>query len=568
MPYVDLFSKAEAPKSHYSIKTTRLGEFDGFRRFPAGTISCTLCQDVLYFNFEWAFSFFIAQFAKFDLLGPKSEKIKNPDCDNKIFGAKYYHGQFGLDCMLLGMNWDTRHAQLWQLSGILAMGRRTNHQKARMSSLQKARESRKPTVEEVPDEDDPVHPVSDSETASHHGDHLHHHETSPVSDSEAGDSWEFDFGDDFPDLDCDDMSDHGQEPDLDEEIIAAPEITDEVELDSFSKFLFDAQAIAQKAERARSQELKHPGRYLKNSARTKCRNVWNGKQLATKGFLGLQDFREWRMKKKGEELKARAAAMSSDSSSDNASDGEPSSTAQSVSGTGDASQAPSSGSEEEEASDAAPETGESSTQAADCMDPVNLEHVRLKELLDAIQNGTSLSDPTPETDTDRSLNQLNFKNFPALRRAAASLSVKSKDKKLDTFFRARLTAMLGTLNLYLDSQLSYTWREASMIVAKSQGHGSYRARQIRNWIHAFLTAKKLPLHRYGQYHSSILNDEDFSESIKLHLQHLSQKDGHFTAQSLVDFVATPEIQEKLEEADVQKRSISWPPASAVPKSCA
>ncbi|KAJ6465674.1 hypothetical protein DFH09DRAFT_957054 [Mycena vulgaris] len=116
--------------------------------------------------------------------------------------------------------------------------------------------------------------------------------------------------------------------------------------------------------------------------------------------------------------------------------------------------------------------------------------------------------------------------------------------------------MVGTINLYLDSQLSYTWREASMIVSRSQGHGSYHARNIRSWIHAFLTLKKLPLHRYGQYHSSILNDEDFSEAIKLHLRHVSEKDGHFTAQTLVDFVATNEIQQMLEQADIQKRSIS------------
>ncbi|KAJ6485990.1 hypothetical protein C8R45DRAFT_789220, partial [Mycena sanguinolenta] len=54
----------------------------------------------------------------------------------------------------------------------------------------------------------------------------------------------------------------------------------------------------------------------------------------------------------------------------------------------------------------------------------------------------------------------------------------------------------------------------------------------------------------------ILNDEDFSDAIKLHLQNVSGKDGHFTAQTLVDFVATPEIQEMLEQADVRKRSIS------------
>jgi hypothetical protein len=154
------------------------------------------------------------------------------------------------------------------------------------------------------------------------------------------------------------------------------------------------------------------------------------------------------------------------------------------------------------------------------------------------------------------LNQLNYTHFPALRRAAAALSVKSKDTTLDIFFRAQITAMAGALNLYLDSELSYTWREASMIVAKSQGHGSYRARSIRSWLHAFLISKKLPLHRYGQYHSSILNDEDFSDAIKLHLQSVSQKEGHFKAQDLVDFIASPEMQQRLDEAGIHKRSIS------------
>ncbi|KAJ7765468.1 hypothetical protein DFH07DRAFT_770177 [Mycena maculata] len=80
--------------------------------------------------------------------------------------------------------------------------------------------------------------------------------------------------------------------------------------------------------------------------------------------------------------------------------------------------------------------------APDCMDPVNLAHVHLKELLEVIQDGSQILDPTPETATEHSLNQLNYKDFPALHRATASLSVKRKDKKLDVFFRARITAMV------------------------------------------------------------------------------------------------------------------------------
>ncbi|KAJ7143241.1 hypothetical protein C8R46DRAFT_867383, partial [Mycena filopes] len=54
----------------------------------------------------------------------------------------------------------------------------------------------------------------------------------------------------------------------------------------------------------------------------------------------------------------------------------------------------------------------------------------------------------------------------------------------------------------------------------------------------------------------ILNDEDFSDAIKLYLQSVCRKDGHFKAQDLVDFVASAEMQERLEEAGIRKHSIS------------
>ncbi|KAJ7615675.1 hypothetical protein DFH06DRAFT_1145899 [Mycena polygramma] len=69
MTCVDPFSKAEGPKPHCSINATGLDEFDGFRRFPAGTFSCTLCQDDLCFiTLNAGHSLFIAQSAKFDLV--------------------------------------------------------------------------------------------------------------------------------------------------------------------------------------------------------------------------------------------------------------------------------------------------------------------------------------------------------------------------------------------------------------------------------------------------------------------------------------------------------------------
>jgi hypothetical protein len=135
-------------------------------------------------------------------------------------------------------------------------------------------------------------------------------------------------------------------------------------------------------------------------------------------------------------------------------------------------------------------------------------------------------------------------DFPALRRARAKLTVKSKDKKLDVFFRSRITAMVATLNFYLDAELSYSWRESSILAAKAMGRGVKHARNLRKWIKDYLHSEKLPLHRCGTYHSSILDDEDFRRDIQLHLTEIAKK-GYIRAQDIVDYVATPEVQRKL-----------------------
>ena len=55
---------------------------------------------------------------------------------------------------------------------------------------------------------------------------------------------------------------------------------------------------------------------------------------------------------------------------------------------------------------------------------------------------------------------------------------------------------------------------------------------------------KLPLHRHGQHQSSILDDEDFSQNIQLHLMEIA-KNGYIHAEDVVDYVASPQIQVKL-----------------------
>jgi len=166
------------------------------------------------------------------------------------------------------------------------------------------------------------------------------------------------------------------------------------------------------------------------------------------------------------------------------------------------------------------------------------------ELLQQLRNGQRPRDDSPETTTDQLLNGLCYKDFPALRRAKARLTLKSKDKKLDVFFQSCLTAMVATLNLYLDPKVSYSWQEASLVAAKAAGHGLNHARNLRSWIRQYLHSEKLLLHQYGTYHSSILDEEDFAQEIHLHLTEIAKK-CYIRAQDIVDYVATPKVQARL-----------------------
>ena len=82
--------------------------------------------------------------------------------------------------------------------------------------------------------------------------------------------------------------------------------------------------------------------------------------------------------------------------------------------------------------------------------------------------------------------------------------------------------MVGTLNFYLNSQLSYTWCEATLIASKLQGHGTNHAHNMRTWIHQFLGSGKLPVHKYGKLHGTLVDDEDFSHAIQMHLSGIAK----------------------------------------------
>ncbi|KAJ7861069.1 hypothetical protein B0H13DRAFT_1900651 [Mycena leptocephala] len=104
--------------------------------------------------------------------------------------------------------------------------------------------------------------------------------------------WDSFLGEELPDTKCTES-----QPSIgDEENI---EIATETALDSFTKFLVDAQTAAQNAERQREQETgrkRRRGPYTGQSNQSKWRDNKKAKKLEALGFVGLGDF-----------LKAKAA---------------------------------------------------------------------------------------------------------------------------------------------------------------------------------------------------------------------------------------------------------------------
>ena len=332
------------------------------------------------------------------------------------------------------------------------------------------------------------------------------------------------------------------------------EIQEITALEHFASTLQQAHDLAAASEREQEKGRKRPKTYVGNSIRTKERCRQRGRELAAKGFHSVK---AWLLQMPGSSTSRETTACGTpepdrsdlrEESEESASEDEirpirkiiaavPETDSESESGTIVGSHAPD----------------------RETLEPKEKERLRCQDvvaqMLKDLRDGKTPHDRSEETLTDRALNQLNYKNFPALRRARAKLTLKSKDKKIDVVLRARITAMVGTLNLYLDPEVSYSWRKASLVVSKSQGHGVYHARTIRQWIYRFINHGKLPLHRYKGTHSSILEDEDIAMEIQLKLAERA-KNSFIKALDVVEIVAGAEIQERLEAAGIEKRKIS------------
>ena len=107
-----------------------------------------------------------------------------------------------------------------------------------------------------------------------------------------------------------------------------------------------------------------------------------------------------------------------------------------------------------------------------------------------------------------------LRNRPELQRVQGELSLKARGKGLDPVLRSRVVAMVGLLNLFLGGSLACTWKKASEVIAKSEGHGTSRAWSIRQWVVNFVRTRELPSHQHGKKWVSVLNDEALTQEIK------------------------------------------------------
>jgi hypothetical protein len=176
-----------------------------------------------------------------------------------------------------------------------------------------------------------------------------------------------------------------------------------------------------------------------------------------------------------------------------------------------------------------------------------------RTLLENLHRGYAPADNAPLDLVNNPLNLLC--NREALSRARENLQRQSQDKKLDVVFRARIDAMVGVLNIFLDLELSYTWREASMIIAKAQGHGSNCTHSIQTWILDFVRKARLPFHSFCYTRQTVLEDNDISQAIQEELSERAKSD-FIKAEDICELVASEKFQIMFARLGTHKPSIS------------
>ena len=163
------------------------------------------------------------------------------------------------------------------------------------------------------------------------------------------------------------------------------------------------------------------------------------------------------------------------------------------------------------------------------------------------------NDSGPQQPINSALDHL--RDRAGLQVAQRELSLMARQKILDNVLQGRVVAMVSLLNLYLDDTLHYTWRRASEVASRSEGHGTNRARTVRRWVMNFVRTQELPTHQLGRAKQTVLDDEDIAHDLKLGLNERA-KSGFVTASDVVDIVSSPEMQAQFSRAGIHKPSIS------------
>jgi hypothetical protein len=351
-----------------------------------------------------------------------------------------------------------------------------------------------------------------------------------------------------------DETNPGVDQDVEDDLSDGPEIVTQTELNHFSAALREAQqaAIEAERERERTRKQKTPKTYTGKSKKTLHRHRMAKQKLELKGFYGIAEYFELKMKAAVDlsgDLHAPVDQNVQTSLSEMADQTDRNTTAdqqairdarmdkqadpnmiadqQATPGATAGHQAdpnaivdqqPDPGNPDDPDRDVhvhtrdamrQEEESEGSEDSRAQPDAIDLEDEdsdnsedrlgskpSLRSLLEDLRKQRDLLNQSPPSSEDNTLDLI--RSIDQLQEACTSLDLRSKDRSLDPFLRARIVAMIGALNLFLDSDLRHTWRQASLLVSKTQGHGVMHACNIQRWILSFLRDEQLPHHRLHQ----------------------------------------------------------------------
>ncbi|KAF8262066.1 hypothetical protein EI94DRAFT_1809357 [Lactarius quietus] len=196
-----------------------------------------------------------------------------------------------------------------------------------------------------------------------------------------------------------------------------------------------------------ARTLHYPG----NSERTKRRRRKDLKDLKAKGFQTLPDF--FRNKAKEERKQVEFDTMGRDEEEEESSGADTKTQSTKI-----------------VAKQNTPSEPEVSEVMASLDTFEESEEETVAKMLEDLRCGNVPNDGSPLPPVDGVLALL--RDRVALQMAQEEFAGVAKENKLGDFVLARVQAMAAFLNLFLDEDLEYTWKIASIITAKAQGQGN------------------------------------------------------------------------------------------------